>query len=153
MREKGTDHARRRFARAVRAAEILGAVAAVVVLAILFVPRLSGGGNAATPGIEQPDLNVAVVPAVDSAGFFVALHEGLFTARGLHVTFLVPAVSSATVINAQALGLPGYGSTSPAATTSATSRRRKTSNQGKRPSTASESMVSTEAWTSSPKAR
>ena len=96
----------RRFTRAVRAVEILGAVAAVVVLAILFVPRLSGGGNAATPGIEQPDLNVAVVPAVDSAGFFVAMHEGLFTAHGLHVTF-VPAVSSATVINAQALRKPG----------------------------------------------
>jgi NitT/TauT family transport system substrate-binding protein len=96
----------RRFTRAVRAAEILGAVAAVVVLAILFVPRFSGGGNAATPGIEQPDLNVAAVPAVDSAGFFVALHEGLFTAHGLHVTF-VPAVSSATVINAQVLRRPG----------------------------------------------
>src|SRR5579864_34939 len=95
----------RRFTRAVRIAEILGAVAAVVVLAILFVPRLSSGGNAATPGIEQPDLNVAVVPAVDSAGFFVALHQGLFAARGLHVTF-VPAVSSETVINAQALSQP-----------------------------------------------
>ena len=97
----------RTFTRAVRAVEILGAVAAVVVLAILFVPRLSGGGDAATPGIEQPDLKVAVVPAVDSAGFFVALHEGLFTAHGLHVTF-VPAVSSATVINAQVLRKPGH---------------------------------------------
>ena len=90
----------RRFTRAVRVAEIAGAIAAVVVLAILFVPRLSSGGNAATPGIEQPDLNVAVVPAVDSAGFFVAMHQGLFAAHGLHVTF-VPAVSSATVINAR----------------------------------------------------
>ena len=96
----------RRFTRAVRAAEILGAVGAVAVLAILFLPRLSGGGNAApAAAVEQPDLNVAVVPAVDSAGFFVALHQGLFTARGLHVTF-VPAVSSATVINAQALDKP-----------------------------------------------
>src|SRR5215471_7911503 len=95
----------RRFTRAVRVAEIAGAIAAVVVLAILFVPRLSSGGNAATPGIEQPDLNVAVVPAVDSAGFFVALHQGLFAQRGLHVTF-VPAVSSETVINAQALDEP-----------------------------------------------
>src|ERR1700720_4235885 len=95
----------RRCVRAIRAAEILGAVAAAAVLAILFLPRLTGGGNAAPPGIEQPDLNVAVVPAVDSAGFFVALHEGLFTAHGLHVAF-VPAVSSATVINAQALAKP-----------------------------------------------
>src|SRR5271170_2661213 len=95
----------RRFTRAVRYAEILGAVAAVAILAILFLPRLTGGGNAAPHAIEQPDLNVAVVPAADSAGFFVALHEGLFTARGLHVTF-IPAISSETVINAQALDEP-----------------------------------------------
>src|SRR6266704_3257637 len=109
----------RRFTRAVRVAEIAGAIAAVVVLAILFVPRLASGGNAATPGIEQPDVNVAVVPAVDSAGFFVALHQGLFAAHGLHVTF-VPAVSSATVINVQA---------------------QENYDQGKRPSSASDPMV------------
>jgi NitT/TauT family transport system substrate-binding protein len=96
----------RRFTRAVRVAEIIGAAAAVAILAILLVPRLGAGGDAAdAPVIEQPDLNVAVVPAVDSAGFFVALHEGLFTARGLHVTF-IPAVSSETVIDAQALDEP-----------------------------------------------
>src|ERR1700720_17424 len=95
----------RRCVRAIRAAEILGAVAAAAVLAILFLPRLTGGGDAAPSVIEQPDLNVAVVPAADSAGFFVALHEGLFAARGLHVTF-IPAVSSETVINAQALDKP-----------------------------------------------
>ncbi len=42
----------RSFVRAVRAAEILGAVAAVAVLAILFLPRLTSGGNAASVGIE-----------------------------------------------------------------------------------------------------
>ena len=95
----------RRFTQVVRAAEAVGAVVAVAILAILFLPRFTGGGSAASPAIEQQDLNVAVVPAVDSAGFFVALHEGLFTARGLHVRFL-PAVSSETVINAQALDEP-----------------------------------------------
>jgi NitT/TauT family transport system substrate-binding protein len=95
----------RRFTQAIRAAEALGAVMAVAVLAILFLPRFAGGGDAASPAVEEPDLNVAVVPAVDSAGFFVALHQGLFAARGLHVTF-VPAVSSETVINAQALDEP-----------------------------------------------
>ena len=75
---------------------------AVVVLAILFLPRGSGGGDPARADVEQPDVTVAVVPAADSAGFFVALHQGLFTAHGLHVTFK-PAVSSATVINAQAV--------------------------------------------------
>ena len=95
----------RRFARAVRAVEILGAAVAVAILAILFLPRLTSGGAAATHVIEQPDLNVAVVPAADSAGFFVALHQGLFAARGLRVHF-IPAVSSQTVINAQALDEP-----------------------------------------------
>jgi NitT/TauT family transport system substrate-binding protein len=93
------------FARRVRIAEMAGAVAAVAVLAILLAPRVAGGGPARPAGIEQPDLNVAVVPAADSAGFFVALHEGLFAARGLHVTF-IPAISSETVINAQALQEP-----------------------------------------------
>ncbi len=74
---------------------------------MLFLPRITGGGDAAPPVIEQPDLNVAVVPAADSAGFFVALHKGLFAARGLHVTF-IPAVSSETVINAQAVDEPQH---------------------------------------------
>jgi len=95
----------RRFTQAIRAAEALGAVVAVTILAILFLPRLTSGGDAAPPGLEQQDLNVAVVPAVDSAGFFVALRQGLFAERGLHVTF-IPAVSSETVINAQALDEP-----------------------------------------------
>jgi NitT/TauT family transport system substrate-binding protein len=95
----------RRFVRAVHRAEVLGAVVAVAVLAILFLPRFTGGGDAAPSVIEEPNLNVAVVPAVDSAGFFVALHQRLFAARGLHVTF-IPAVSSETVINTQALDEP-----------------------------------------------
>jgi len=64
----------RRFTQAMRAAEALGAVVAVAILAILFLPRFTSGGDAASTVVEQQDLNVAVVPAVDSAGFFVALH-------------------------------------------------------------------------------
>ena len=115
----------RRFTRAVRVAEVVGVVAAVAILAMLFLPRIASGGEAAEPAAEQPALNVAVVPAADSAGFFVALHQGLFAARGLHVSF-IPAVSSETVINAQALDEPPTGSTSPAATTLAISRPRRT---------------------------
>ena len=37
----------RRFTRAVRGAEVVGAVVAVAVLAILFLPKLAGGGDAA----------------------------------------------------------------------------------------------------------
>jgi NitT/TauT family transport system substrate-binding protein len=77
----------------------------IAAVAVFAVGCTTGTGNE-PPGLEQRDLNVAVVPAVDSAGFFIALHQGLFAAKGLHVTF-VPAVSSETVINAQALDQPG----------------------------------------------
>ncbi len=63
----------------------------------------SGGGAAASSGVEKPDLNVAVVPALDSAGFFVALYQGLFKAQGLNVHF-IPATSSETVIANQVKG-------------------------------------------------
>ena len=130
----------RRFTRAVRAAEILGAVAAVAVLAILFVPWRTSG-NAAPPAIEQPALNVAVVPAADSAGFFVALHEGLFTAHGLRVTF-VPAVSSATVINAQALDEPRERIDISCGNYVSYIQAQENYRRGKRPSSPSDAMVS-----------
>ncbi len=130
----------RSFVRTVRAAEILGAVAAVAVLAILFLPRLTSGGNAASVGIEQPDLNVAVVPAADSAGFFVALHDGLFAARGLHVTF-IPAVSSATVINAQALDEPHGRIDISCGNYVSYIQAQQNYDQGKRPSSASSVVV------------
>ena len=64
----------------------------------------SGGGGAANAsGLEKTDLNVAVVPALDSAGFFVALYQGLFRAQGLNVHFF-PATSSETVIADQVAG-------------------------------------------------
>src|SRR5580704_7691904 len=130
----------RRFTRAVRAAEVIGAAAAVAVLAILFLPRLTGGGDAAAPVIEQPDLNVAVVPAADSAGFFVALHEGLFAARGLHVTF-IPAVSSETVINAQALDEPQHRVDISCGNYVSYIQAQENYDQGKRPSSAGSAMV------------
>lgn len=70
---------------------------------VLAVGCSSGGGAAHAVGLEKPDLTVAVVPAVDSAGFFVALNEGLFADRGLNVKF-VPAISSETVIADQVSG-------------------------------------------------
>jgi len=51
------------------------------------------------------DVTVAAVPSADSAGLFIALYDGLFARQGLRVRF-VPAVSSETVINEQALNLP-----------------------------------------------
>jgi len=46
---------------------------------------------------------VAVVPAVDSAGFFVALHDGLFAKQGLTIHY-TPAVSSDVSIGQQFAG-------------------------------------------------
>jgi NitT/TauT family transport system substrate-binding protein len=88
-------------------------LAPLVALALLpLAGLLSGcgivaGGNAAAqvaPGpLETSVLNVAAVPSVDSAGFFVALNEGLFRAEGLTIRY-TPALSSDTVIDAQVAG-------------------------------------------------
>src|SRR5262249_39234065 len=61
-----------------------------------------GGGSPGGP-LETTVLNVAAVPSVDSAGFFVAMHDGLFAKEGLTIRF-TPALSSDTVIDAQVKG-------------------------------------------------
>ena len=81
-----------------------------------------------------------MVPAADSAGFFVALHEGLFTARGLHVTF-IPAVSSATVINAQALDEPNGRVDISCGNYVSYIQAQQNYDQGKRPSSPSSAVV------------
>ena len=64
----------------------------------------SNSGNGADAGrLEKPVLTVAVVPAVDSAGFFVALDQGLFKAQGLTVNF-TPVTSSEDAIASQVKG-------------------------------------------------
>jgi NitT/TauT family transport system substrate-binding protein len=60
-------------------------------------------GSTSPNGLEKTTLNVAVVPAVDSAGFFVALHQGLFAKQGLTVNY-TPSVSSNVSINQQLAG-------------------------------------------------
>lgn len=83
---------------------------ALLVTALALAAGCSSGGNggnggsaAGTAALEKPDLNVAVVPALDSAGFFIALYQGLFKAQGLTVHF-TPATSSETVIADQVAG-------------------------------------------------
>jgi NitT/TauT family transport system substrate-binding protein len=49
---------------------------------------------------EKATLNVGVVPAMDSAGFFIALHDGLFAKEGLKINYS-PAVSSETAVAQQ----------------------------------------------------
>ena len=80
---------RRMRTRRVRGTALL--VAAVTL--VLAAGCSNSGGAADASSVEKADLKVAVVPALDSAGFFIALYGGLFTAQGLHVTF-VPATSS-----------------------------------------------------------
>jgi len=81
-----------------------GAALLVAAATVAFASGCSGGGSTgAPPSVEKPDLSVAVVPALDSAGFFVALYGGLFAKAGLHVNF-TPATSSDTVISAQVKG-------------------------------------------------
>ena len=78
-------------------------------IAIALIALSGCGGVAATAGstspngLEKTTLNVAVVPAVDSAGFFVALHDGLFAKQGLTIHY-TPAVSSDEVIDQQLAG-------------------------------------------------
>ena len=52
---------------------------------------------------EKTTLNVAVVPAMDSAGFFIALHDGLFAKEGLTINYS-PAISSETAVAQQLKG-------------------------------------------------
>ena len=78
------------------------AVAAVAVAAAGC--SSGGGGTAASIGApEKATLNVSVVPAMDSAGFFIALHQGLFADEGLTINY-TPATSSETAIGTQLQG-------------------------------------------------
>src|SRR6476646_8495219 len=84
--------------------QVRGRVLLVAAVALALTAGCSNGGGAANAGrLEKPVLNVAVVPAVDSAGFFVALDRGLFKAQGLTVNFNA-ADSSETAIAGQVAG-------------------------------------------------
>ena len=75
-------------------------LAVLVSLAALAAGCSGGGGSAAPGGLETTNLNVAAVPAVNSAGLYIAEQRGLFAAEGLHVSIL-KAVSGKTTINGQ----------------------------------------------------
>jgi len=85
------------------------AAAAIVLLASGCSSGTSSSDSTTTTtlakvsGLEKTTIKVAAVPAMDSAGFFVALHENLFKDEGLNVEYS-PAVSSDTVIAGQAKG-------------------------------------------------
>ena len=83
---------------------ILAPPLAIALIAIAGCAGLNNAAGSTSPnGLEKTTLNVAAVPAVDSAGFFVALHEGIFKKYGLTVNY-TPATSSDTVIAQQLAG-------------------------------------------------
>jgi NitT/TauT family transport system substrate-binding protein len=97
----------RRAHRRPRALVPLAAMALLPLAGLLSACGIVGGGNsaaqAASGPLETSVLNIAAVPSVDSAGFFVAMYKGLFAAQGLTIHFS-PALSSDTVIDAQVQG-------------------------------------------------
>src|SRR5690349_24407211 len=77
---------------------VSGKALLTTVVALALAAGCSNGGNGANAGRpEKTVLNVAVAPAVDSAGFFVALDQGLFKARGLTVNFIAATSSEAAI--------------------------------------------------------
>jgi NitT/TauT family transport system substrate-binding protein len=76
----------------------------VAVAAALLIAGCVSDGKPARPGaVEKPDLTVAAVPSLDSAGLYIAEQRGLFAAQGLHVK-IVPVRSSTTAMSGQLAG-------------------------------------------------
>jgi NitT/TauT family transport system substrate-binding protein len=79
-------------------------VLCVAAAAALLAAGCSGSGGSSSVGpLEKTNLTVAAVPAMDSAGLYIAQQRGYFAQEGLHVT-IVPAISSADVIKKQLAG-------------------------------------------------
>ena len=99
-----------KWGRAAACAVALTAVAALAAGCSSCVASAAGGSTSLASSLptnfgppEKTTLNVGVVPAMDSAGFFVALHDGLFTKEGLKINYS-PAVSSETAVAQQVEG-------------------------------------------------
>jgi NitT/TauT family transport system substrate-binding protein len=87
-----------------RTRRVRGIALLVTALALMLATGCSAAGGAVTkPPGEQATLTVGVVPALDSAGFFIAYYQGLFKAQGLTV---IPkfVTSSETAIALQVAG-------------------------------------------------
>ncbi len=73
-------------------------VLCVAAAAALLAAGCSGSGGSGSPGgLEKTTLKIAAVPAMDSAGLYIAQQRGFFAQEGLHVQ-IVGATSSADVI-------------------------------------------------------
>jgi NitT/TauT family transport system substrate-binding protein len=74
--------------------------AAAAVVSLLAAGCASADGSAAPGSVEKSNLTVAMVPADDTAGWYIAQQEGLFAKQGLHIK-IIPAISSETAIQGQ----------------------------------------------------
>jgi NitT/TauT family transport system substrate-binding protein len=94
-----------------RTGKWLRVACATATVALVAAGCSSGGGTSTTTAASLPKygqaekttLNVGVVPAMDSAGFFVAMNEGLFAKEGLTINY-TPETSSETAISSQESG-------------------------------------------------
>jgi len=77
-------------------------IGAAITLLAAGCASAAGSGTLTSTGatLEEPDITVAAIPAVDLAGLYIALDEGLFARQGLRVT-IVKIPSSQAVITAQ----------------------------------------------------
>lgn len=82
------------------------AAAVTGVLALVLVTGCSSAGSPGSPGaggLEKTRLVIGAVPAVGSAGLYIAQDRGLFAKAGLHVT-IKPIADPATAIPAMLHG-------------------------------------------------
>ena len=85
---------------------------AAVLCALAALTAGCARGTAAVPAVpELRDLNVAAVPSPDPAGFFIALHEGLFARQGLHEQGQQLADTSRAAVEQATEALPPPGLT------------------------------------------
>lgn len=77
--------------------------AAAAAVSLLAAGCASANGSAAAGSVEKSNLLVAMVPADDTAGWYIAQQEGLFAKQGLHI-HIDAAISSQTAIQQQLEG-------------------------------------------------
>jgi NitT/TauT family transport system substrate-binding protein len=96
--------AKMRFPR-IRTSSVLLATTAVA-LAAGCTSGSSSGTATTTVHLEKTNITVAAVPAIDSAGLYIAQQDGFFRDQGLTVKIAPPITSSETAIATQLKG--GY---------------------------------------------
>lgn len=81
----------------------IGTAAALAAITMLAASCTSAASRPLGTGLEKTSILVGAVPAVDTAGLYIAQQRGYFDAAGLHVK-IVPIVSSERAISTQLAG-------------------------------------------------